>query len=203
MIIALKEYSTRRSELGLMIIDYKSFDIGLNRDQLVLMPHSSKWADIYLQESLRVTQAMNSNLPELKLHHIGSTAIKGMVAKPILDMLGEVGEITDLDQFKQIFENLGYEYKGEYGIPGRRYLTLYNDDKSMTFVHLHFFKSGSERFKQHLAFNNILSEQKGLREEYAALKESLVQGKIARSEYSNAKSALILRILSTSHKLTP
>ena len=58
------------------------------------------------------------------------TSIPGICAKPIIDIVGSVDRIEDLDAKAGQLERIGYEYKGEYGIPGRRYSVLYNPDLS-------------------------------------------------------------------------
>lgn len=176
---------------------FESFDIGLKRGAIFLAPHSKNWATIYTLESARIYEFMDAHLPQLKLHHIGSTAIRDIVAKPVLDILGEVDVITSVDQFEQIFKKFGYEHKGEYGIPGRRYLTLYSLNKEIAYVHLHIFESGSKEFKSHLRFRDILNKDEELRITYETLKLLLVESKIPRSEYTNAKADLINKILNS------
>jgi GrpB-like predicted nucleotidyltransferase (UPF0157 family) len=58
----------------------------------------------------------------ITLEHIGSTAIPNIVAKPIVDFLGEVTSLKDVDTKKELLEKNGYIWKGEYGIPDRRYI---------------------------------------------------------------------------------
>lgn len=176
---------------------FQSCDIGLKRGDVVLSPHSKNWATIYALESSRILEMVAAYLPELKLHHIGSTAIKDIVAKAVIDILGGIDNIKSIDQFEQIFKNLGYEYKGEYGIPGRRYMTLYSLDKEMAYVHLHVFEKNSEEYKKHLLFRDILNQNEELRLEYQFLKQMLVEQKIPRSEYSDAKADMINKILSS------
>jgi GrpB-like predicted nucleotidyltransferase (UPF0157 family) len=71
-----------------------------------------------------VTEKLNSNhfsrrgKKLLKFHHIGSTSIPSMLAKPILDILVEAPSVEAIDLCRPQLESLGYEYKGEYGIPG-------------------------------------------------------------------------------------
>ncbi|MBC7430061.1 MAG: GrpB family protein [Bacteriovorax sp.] len=177
---------------------FESCDIGLKRGSIVLAPHSINWATAYSFECSRIYEVMSAYLPQLKLHHIGSTAIKAIVAKPVIDILGEVDVISSVDQFEQIFKNLGYEYKGEYGIHGRRYLTLYSLNKEIAYVHLHIFENGSKEFTSHLRFRDVLNKNEELRLEYEALKLFLVESKIPRSEYSRAKADLINKILNSS-----
>lgn len=180
-----------------MTIDYHAYDIGLNVTDVFLQPHSPKWAEVYFLESTRIFNIASAHLPELKLHHIGSTAIKGISAKPIIDILGEVQSVQSMDQYRQIWDTLGYEYKGEYGIPGRRYMTLYNEVKTEAYVHMHVFETDSEIFKTHLMFRDILNDNEDLRLEYEVLKQSLVKNKTPRSEYSPAKAEFITRVLTS------
>ncbi len=177
---------------------FNSCDIGLKRGDIVLAPHSKNWATIYTLESSRILEVVAEHLPQLKLNHIGSTAIQDIVAKPIIDILGGVDSIVTMDKYEQIFKNLGYEYKGEYGIPGRRYMTLYSLDKEIAFVHLHVFELNTLEYKNHLLFRDILNKNEELRLEYQFLKQMLVEQKIPRSEYSGAKADLIKKILSSS-----
>lgn len=181
-----------------MTIDFSSYNIGLKRGEVALVPHNSEWSSLFLLESSRILSTFNAYLPKLKFHHIGSTAIKDILAKPIIDMLGEIDDIESIDQFRQIFIDLGYEYKGEYGISGRRYLTLYDTKKEVGYVHIHIFESASEEIKKHLLFRDLLNANAELRLEYQKLKLSLVGSNIPRSEYSPGKAELITRILNSS-----
>lgn len=101
----------------------ESFGLGLSRDgSVLLMDHSACWETAFAFESKRVREA----LPSLSLvvHHMGSTSIHTICAKPILDLLVETSTLEAFDGAKSEFEKLGYDYKGEYGIPGRRYCVL-------------------------------------------------------------------------------
>ena len=111
-------------------------------------------AIVFEVESKRIIDALD--IETLKLHHCGSTAIPNIVAKPILYIVGEVSSLEELDEKKAVFVELGYEYKGEYGIPGRRYSVLYNEDKTLGYCHLHIFKSGSEELLNHVIFKDYL-----------------------------------------------
>jgi GrpB-like predicted nucleotidyltransferase (UPF0157 family) len=99
--------------------------IGLPEDNLVrLIPHNTNWAKVFADEAIRIHNALKIN--SLKLHHGGSTAIPHIVAKPIIDIIGEIDHLEELDNNKEALEKIGYEYKGEYGIKNRRYSVLYN-----------------------------------------------------------------------------
>ncbi|HZI40874.1 MAG TPA: GrpB family protein [Gemmatimonadaceae bacterium] len=88
-------------------------------EAIVLAPHNPEWAAAYASEAASIVRAL-SNLP-IELEHIGSTAIPGIVAKPVIDMLGAVPSVEKLDAHSDRLTTLGYEALGEFGIAGRRY----------------------------------------------------------------------------------
>jgi GrpB-like predicted nucleotidyltransferase (UPF0157 family) len=101
-------------------------------------------------ESLRV---LGSAL--VTVHHIGSTAVPGLVAKPIIDLMPLVADLADLDRKRWRVETLGYAWHGEFGIAERRYCTLC-DEVGTRIVQLHFFKADSPHAKRHIAFRDYL-----------------------------------------------
>src|SRR5690242_10560060 len=86
-----------------------------------LVPHDGSWAAGATAEGERLTAALGPVL--LAVHHVGSTAIPGIAAKPILDLLPVVVSIDALDERRPDLEVIGYEWWGELGLPGRRYCT--------------------------------------------------------------------------------
>ena len=105
----------------------------------------------------------------MRLHHIGSTAISGIPAKPIIDILMEVTELQSLDEMSPAIESLGYEVMGEYGIPRRRYFR--RNDASGTRTHqIHAFEVGSGEVNRHLAFRDYMRAHPTAAQAYGELK---------------------------------
>jgi len=132
-----------------------------------VVPPNPEWKTIYQMESTRILSAVE-HVP-LTLHHIGSTSIPNIYAKPIIDMLGEVDEITTMDEITDMWECLGYEAMGEFGIPGRRYFR-YTDERGIRKFHVHVFVSGSGASRRHLAFRDYLRTHPDVAYEYSQLK---------------------------------
>jgi GrpB-like predicted nucleotidyltransferase (UPF0157 family) len=87
-----------------------------------LRPYDAAWAGAAQQESARLLKQLGGRI--VVVHHIGSTSIPGIHAKPILDLLPVVDELARLDDARQAVEALGYEWLGEFGLAGRRYCRL-------------------------------------------------------------------------------
>lgn len=106
------------------------------------------------------------------VHHMGSTAIEGMAAKPIVDMLLVVSDLDDLDRKGAALQALGYEVMGEFGIPGRRYFRRCTPE-GVRSHHLHAYRQGSPEVQRHLAFRDYMNAHPAAAQAYAALKQGL------------------------------
>lgn len=99
----------------------------------------------------------------------------GILAKPIIDILGVVVSLEDVDGQSAAMERLGYEVMGAYGIDGRRYFRKVNTSGRRTH-HLHIFEKGSDNIERHLAFRDYLTTHPEKEAEYSELKASLTFG---------------------------
>jgi GrpB-like predicted nucleotidyltransferase (UPF0157 family) len=129
-----------------------------------LVPHDPLWESAALAEAARLRQAAGSAL--LAVHHIGSTAIPGISAKPILDLLGVAESLSGIDTAKPALEALGYGWHGELGLPGRRYCKLDDPVTGARTVQLHIYARGDHAIFRHLAFRDHLRAHPALAAEY-------------------------------------
>ena len=100
------------------------------------------------------------------VHHIGSTAVPGLTAKPIIDLMPLVTDLSGLDRQQLRVEALGYGWHGEFGMPGRRYCTLSNG-AGIRIAQLHFFEAGSPHATRHIAFRDYLRTHPAAARAYA------------------------------------
>jgi GrpB-like predicted nucleotidyltransferase (UPF0157 family) len=168
-----------------------------------LVPHDPSWADAAKREVARIMRVLGPN--GLAVHHIGSTAIPGIHAKPILDLMPVVQNLYELDAARQGMESLGYQCWGEYGIPGRRYCTLDDSASGKRRVQLHCFSRGDPQIERHLSFRDALRADPALAREYDAEKRRCRELFPEDSHaYSDAKScwieATLARILNVTVK---
>ena len=161
----------------------------INR-RIELVPFDPDWSARYEEEMAYLHPVLGDELAGI--HHIGSTAIPGIFAKPIIDILGAAYDIRRIDLCNPAMEALRYVPKSEYGIPGRRYFTRYKDESSSLTVHLHVYQIDHPDVVRHLAFRDYLNAHPEEAARYEALKLSLVE-KYAdeRSLYTEGKSELI------------
>ena len=87
--------------------------------KVVVLPYDPAWPQMVHAEAARLRPALGDNL--ISLHHMGSTAVPRLAAKPTVDILAVVRSHRRLDEGRAAIEALGYQAKGENGVPGRRY----------------------------------------------------------------------------------
>lgn len=133
-----------------------------------VVDYDPQWAETYRAESSAIQSTLKGL--EIRVHHIGSTSVPGLMAKPIIDILIEATDVTELDAYDDAMKAIGYLARGEFGIPGRRFYLrgLYNRTH-----HIHAFNFGTPDVIRHLAFRDYLIAHKDVAAEYAALKSSL------------------------------
>lgn len=137
-----------------------------------IVPHNPNWCSAFENESKHIAAALGSNVAAV--HHIGSTAIPTIHAKPIIDMLVEVREIAKVDERDSAMQSLGYEVMGEFGIPGRRYFRKDNEAGIRTH-HIHVFEVNSAQVERHLAFRDYMKTHAGDAQKYSELKQELAK----------------------------
>lgn len=137
---------------------------------IILVQHDSAWPRAFEHEAAQLRHVLGDQL--LELHHIGSTAVPALVAKPVIDMLAVVASVEVLDLRSAAFEAFGYQVMGEFGIAGRRYFR--KDDRDGRRTHqIHAFAAGSSEIRRHLDFQDYLRAHPATAEAYAALKQRL------------------------------
>jgi GrpB-like predicted nucleotidyltransferase (UPF0157 family) len=137
-----------------------------------VVPHDPKWKEAFEIEAKQVAKALDKNV--VAIHHIGSTAIPGIYAKPIIDLLVEVEDIVKVDEQNPAMELLVYEVMGEYGIPDRRFFRKDNKEGVRTH-HVHTFAVGSEQVKRHLNFRDYIRSHPEDAHRYSELKQKLAR----------------------------
>ena len=146
----------------------------LSQRTVTVLPYQDHWPQAFASEQGALLKALGSTA--IALHHIGSTAVPGLAAKPILDLLLEVTDLVQLDACTDELACLGYVAKGENGIAGRRYYYKNSPEAShQRSHHLHAFVSGAPQIRQHLALRDYLRKHPVAVAKYAELKQALAR----------------------------
>jgi GrpB-like predicted nucleotidyltransferase (UPF0157 family) len=133
--------------------------------------YNPDWPYLYREEARQIVTSLTGEI--VLIHHIGSTAIPGIKAKPVIDILGEVRSIERVDNFNKALISLGYNPHGENGIPGRRYFNKKADNTHTH--HIHIFQVGHPEIDRHLNFRDYLRIHPDEAQAYSQLKEELAQ----------------------------
>lgn len=138
---------------------------------VVVVEYDGNWPGLYRVEAEKIRKILGDNLVEI--HHIGSTAVPNLVAKPIIDILPVVQKIARVDVCNAAFEAIGYECMGEFGIPGRRYFRKGGDNRTHQ-VHIFEWDNQTD-IRRHLAVRDYLRAHRQAAAEYGQLKLRLAQ----------------------------
>jgi len=156
---------------------------------IVFAPTDPTWVDEFAREA-RAIRSVLSDLA-IAVHHIGSTAVDGLIAKPVIDILMVVPGLTALDARGDRLATLGYEARGEFGIPGRRYFHK-TSPLGVRTHQIHSYAEGSDAIQRHLDFRDYLRAHPAALEAYARLKVQLADRFGADVEgYANAKTVFV------------
>jgi GrpB-like predicted nucleotidyltransferase (UPF0157 family) len=130
-----------------------------------VVPYDSVWPELFEKEAVLLRKTLGDVAK--KIHHIGSTAVPGLAAKPIIDILIEVSSLQSLDALNSEMKAIGYEPLGEFGIPRRRYFPKGGSDRTHQ---IHAFPAGDSHVTRHLAFRDYLRANPETAKEYEELK---------------------------------
>ncbi len=174
---------------------------GLPRSRLVLAEHDPAWADAFAAEAVRIGAALGPLA--LAVEHVGSTAVPGLLAKPVVDVALAVRSTADAAAAVGPMEALGYEHRGPHGDdPARRYFVLDRGGRRMFQVHLWIVPTAG--WDGHLAFRDLLRARPDLVGVYAAEKRRVADAVgWDKTAYAHAKEAVVEAMLRDGPPPTP
>ena len=155
--------------------------------ELAVVGYDTTWPAIFADQRERLLAALGSTTVEIE--HIGSTAVPGLAAKPIIDILIIVDDITAEEDYLDPLLAAGYALRVRG--PGRRMVRTPGRD-----VHVHILETGNEAINAYLAFRDHLRASVDDRALYASTKHALIkQGFTDMNAYSDAKTDVIAAIM--------
>jgi GrpB-like predicted nucleotidyltransferase (UPF0157 family) len=153
--------------------------------------YSPDWPPEFEREAGRLRALLGEEL--VAVHHVGSTSVPGLAAKPIIDLLPLVRAIAAVDDYTPRLREAGYRDWGEYGLPGRR---LFTRDRGEDRTHnVHVYQFDNPDVERHLAFCAYLRHHEPARREYEALKRAVYEQHPADIQaYNDGKNGWIKRL---------
>jgi GrpB-like predicted nucleotidyltransferase (UPF0157 family) len=160
-----------------------------------IAPYDPVWPRDYEAEADRIARACR-DLP-LRIEHVGSTAVPGLSAKPIIDILVGVPPRATREPYIAAIRGLGYDHRGALGIPGRNYFRR----GSPRTHHIHLVNWSSALWRDHLLFRDWLRAHESVATEYAVLKRELhAIHADNRERYTESKGPFIKAVLRQASK---
>lgn len=155
--------------------------------------YNSEWSNWYseIKDSIwpRICEVA------LGMEHVGSTSIEGLSAKPIIDIDIIIGSQHFFNEVKQVLEALGYEHKGDLGIPQRE---VFHHHDAKHPHHLYVCTADSLALKNHLAVRNMLRQHHDLVELYGEIKQNASSKAADGDEYCKMKTNFLIEVLKAS-----
>lgn len=144
--------------------------LGLESKTVRVVPYDARWPELFRAEAARITHAIAAaGLPGLVLEHVGSTAVPGLAAKPILDLAAGRPGAVPAAAYVPVLESMGYIHRGDGGIPGREFFRR----GALRSHHIHLVEHDGLHWRRYLRFRDALRSDPALREAYAELKRAL------------------------------
>jgi len=165
-------------------------DAHLDNDQVVIVEYDPRWPVAYTEEKIAVCAALTGMLTDIQ--HIGSTAIPGLRAKPVIDLLVIVPRFEAIPAYAQRLEPLGYTHSYQPMEPVR---IFFRKGQPRTH-HLHIVEDGSYECRRLLLFRNYLLQHPETAFEYEALKRELAERFAEdRPRYTESKTDFIQGVI--------
>lgn len=164
-------------------------------DEIIIADYDPRWPILYAQERELILALTGQNV--VAIEHVGSTAVPGLGAKPIIDIMAAVRSLLDAEGCIEPLARIGYEYVPDYEdvMPERRYFRKGARLGARTH-HLHMVELESDFWRRQLLFRDFLrTHTEAARQYYSLKKELALKFRTNREAYTEAKTSFIEEIV--------
>ena len=159
-----------------------------------MVEYNPEWSMVFEREATAILGECRPWITDV--HHIGSTSVPGLAAKPVLDIMPIAASADDAATAVPRMEVLGYLYRGDNGIPGRLYFDRVEGGRAV--AHVHMFPAGHLDVRKHLVFRDHLRTHRDSAHDYERLKRELASRyRDDRRAYTDSKAEFITGIIET------
>ncbi|OGY80497.1 MAG: hypothetical protein A2550_01360, partial [Candidatus Jacksonbacteria bacterium RIFOXYD2_FULL_43_21] len=167
--------------------------LGLQRGTVRLEPYNPEWKKLFESEKSALEEMLGDKF--IAVEHVGSTAIPGIKAKPILDLMLAIEDLENWEWVKEPLTKLGYEFRRDFRKEQGHILFVKGPEENRTH-YLKITESDSDFWNEHILFRNYLVNNPQYREEYQNLKEKLFDEHAGNREpYTKGKEEFVRKIL--------
>jgi GrpB-like predicted nucleotidyltransferase (UPF0157 family) len=166
--------------------------LGLRHGHVTVLPYDARWPTLFADAATELKRELAGRI--LSIEHVGSTAIPGLCAKPILDILVGVPDFESARQLIPALTSLRYEFRPDEEIPDRHYFRRRNSE--VRTHHLSLAEPGSSHYQQTIVFRDALRSNPAVARAYADLKLELAKRfPLDRSAYLEGKTEFVHSVL--------
>lgn len=166
--------------------------VGVERGTVRLVTYDDEWERLFKAEAERLHAAFGDEV--IAIEHVGSTAIEGMVAKPVIDLLLVAEDVGETETWRTSLAELGYAFRPDDPVEDRLFFA--RGPESERTHYLSVTERGSDTHVEQLAFRDFLRENPDRAQAYARLKRELAaEFPDDRESYTEGKSRFVRRVL--------
>lgn len=161
-------------------------------ERFQVVDYDPRWPAMFITLATRVRACLSGIV--LRVEHVGSTAVPGLAAKPIIDLDVVVPSAREIPLAIERLATIGYVHEGDLGLEGREAFRWPAGEQRH---HLYLLVEGARELRRHLAFRDALRTDPNLRSEYATVKRSLADRHHSNADaYSGGKDIFVESVLS-------
>lgn len=166
--------------------------MALKRGTVELEEYNKDWSKEYKKEEKLLKKVLGKRI--IEIHHIGSTSIEGLKAKPIIDILIVINSLKEIGEIEELLKDYDYTNRGPQGVEDRMFFAKGPEDARTHYIH--FVEPNSNTYYNQVYFKKYLIEHPKYIKEYCKLKEDLAKKyKDERSKYTQGKNEFITNII--------
>jgi GrpB-like predicted nucleotidyltransferase (UPF0157 family) len=174
-------------------VDKYESKIGLKRGVVKIVRHRTEWAELYDAEAGNLKNCLRELAVDIQ--HVGSTAVPGLISKPIIDIAIAVTSRSDIAAVVKCLLTIGYIDRADQGASGG-YLLVKESEPDVRTFHIHVVEKSDVQWRNYIIFRDCLRRNVKTRAEYARLKKTLaVKYPKDRESYTGGKAQFIKDVL--------
>ena len=166
--------------------------MALKRGIVKLCDYNENWEKEYLKEEKLLKEVLGDKI--ILIEHVGSTSIKGLKAKPIIDILIVIKSLDMIRDIENILKNYNYENRGPQGVNDRVFFAKGMEDARTHYIH--FTEPNSNTYYDLVYFKKYLIDHPKYIKEYCDLKQKLaLMYQNDRQKYTKSKNDFIKNVI--------